>query len=282
MRLDQGGHLTHGSPVSITGKIYRFVSYGVTPASDDGTGERIDFDQVRDLAKRERPALIVAGTTAYTADHRPAAVPRDRRRGRAPASCSMPRTRPGSSPVASTRARSGVADVVTFTTHKTLRGPRGGAILCGEEHAKEIDSGRVPRAPGRPARARHRGQGGGLRRGARPEFRDYAATVVANAAGARGVARGRGFPPRRRRDREPPGASSTCAPSTPSSPATGRDFSPATRGEFRCLQLRELALNWLKTHDNSPDQVTLFPPLQANLPATAGSTSPRSNVQERG
>src|SRR5271155_1134485 len=66
MRLDQGGHLTHGSPVSITGKTYRFVAYGVTPANDDGTGERIDFDQVRDLAKKERPRLIVAGTTAYT------------------------------------------------------------------------------------------------------------------------------------------------------------------------------------------------------------------------
>src|SRR5665213_3585605 len=66
MRLDQGGHLTHGSPVSISGNTYHFVAYGVTPANDDGTGERIDFDQVRDLAMRERPRLIVAGTTAYT------------------------------------------------------------------------------------------------------------------------------------------------------------------------------------------------------------------------
>src|SRR5579863_10231754 len=67
MRLDHGGHLTHGSPASLTSKIWRFVSYGVTPASDDPErpGEVIDFDQVADLAKREQPKLIVAGATAY-------------------------------------------------------------------------------------------------------------------------------------------------------------------------------------------------------------------------
>src|SRR5580700_960103 len=67
MRLDQGGHLTHGSPASITSKIWRFVAYGVTPASDDpgAPGEVIDFDGLADLAERERPALIVAGATAY-------------------------------------------------------------------------------------------------------------------------------------------------------------------------------------------------------------------------
>jgi glycine hydroxymethyltransferase len=68
MRLDQGGHLTHGSPASITSKFWRFVSYGVTPASSDpdGAGEMIDFDQVADVAKREHPKLIVAGATAYS------------------------------------------------------------------------------------------------------------------------------------------------------------------------------------------------------------------------
>src|SRR3984957_18529800 len=67
MRLDHGGHLTHGSPASITSKVWRFVAYGVTPARDDAAepGEVIDFDQVADLAKREQPALIVAGSTAY-------------------------------------------------------------------------------------------------------------------------------------------------------------------------------------------------------------------------
>ena len=84
MRLDQGGHLTHGSPVSITGKLYRFVAYGVTPAAADGSGERIDLDMVRDLAKRERPRLIVAGATAYSRAIDPDAVPGDRRRGGRP------------------------------------------------------------------------------------------------------------------------------------------------------------------------------------------------------
>ena len=93
MRLDQGGHLTHGSPVSITGKNYRFVAYGVTPAAEDGSGERIDLDQVRDLALRERPRIIVAGATAYTRVIDPPPVPGDRRRGRARCSCSTPRTR---------------------------------------------------------------------------------------------------------------------------------------------------------------------------------------------
>src|SRR5579862_5129195 len=66
MRLDHGGHLTHGSPASITSKFWRFVSYGVTPAAADGSGEVIDFDEVADLAKREQPKLIIAGSTAYS------------------------------------------------------------------------------------------------------------------------------------------------------------------------------------------------------------------------
>ena len=84
MRLDHGGHLTHGSPASIVSKFWRFVSYGVTPQSSDESnpGEVIDFDQVAHLAKTEKPALIVAGSTAYRADHRSATLPRDRRFGR--------------------------------------------------------------------------------------------------------------------------------------------------------------------------------------------------------
>ena len=86
MRLDHGGHLTHGSPASITSKIWRFVYYGVSAATDDPDkpGEIIDFDQVAEVARRERPKLIVAGSTAYSADHRPAALPRDRRLDRCP------------------------------------------------------------------------------------------------------------------------------------------------------------------------------------------------------
>src|ERR1700728_3354525 len=180
MRLDQGGHLTHGSPVSITGKTYRFVAYGVTPATDDGTGERIDFDQVRDLAKRERPRLIVAGTTAYTriidpqpfreiADEVGALFMFDAAH---PAGLIAGGVHP--SPV-------GVADVVTLTTHKTLRGPRGGAILCNEEHARAIDSAVFPGLQGGPLEHVIAAKAVAFREASLPSFRAYAANVVANA-----------------------------------------------------------------------------------------------------
>src|ERR1035437_2240012 len=140
MRLDHGGHLTHGSPASITSKIWRFVSYGVTPASDDpeAPGEVIDFDEVRDRAKSEQPKLIVAGSTAYSrtidaepfrqiADEVGALLMFDAAH---PAGLIAGGAHPN--PV-------GIADVVTFTTHKTLRGPRGGAIVCTGEFAQKID-----------------------------------------------------------------------------------------------------------------------------------------------
>ena len=166
MRLDHGGHLTHGSPASITSKIWRFVSYGVSPASSDPDkpGEIIDFDQVAEVARRERPKLIVAGSTAYSriidplpfreiADSVGALFMFDAAH---PAGLIAGGVHP--SPV-------GVADVVTFTTHKTLRGPRGGAIVCSGRAGQGDRQRGLPRAAGRPARARHRGQGGGLRRG---------------------------------------------------------------------------------------------------------------------
>ena len=150
MRLDHGGHLTHGSPASITSRIWRFVSYGVTPPGvGDGMGEVIDFDQVADLAASERPKLIVAGSTAYAriidpapfrqiADSVGALFMYDAAH---PAGLIAGGAHP--SPV-------GVADVVTFTTHKTLRGPRGGAILCGADLAKKIDSAVFPGLQGGP------------------------------------------------------------------------------------------------------------------------------------
>jgi len=180
MRLDQGGHLTHGSPVSITGKTYRFVAYGVTPANEDGSGERIDFDQVRDLAKRERPRLIVAGTTAYTRiiDPLPFREIADEVGARFmfdaahPAGLIAGGVHP--SPV-------GVADVVTFTTHKTLRGPRGGAILCGEELAKGIDGSVFPGLQGGPLEHVIAAKAVAFAEALRPEFSTYAQRVVVNA-----------------------------------------------------------------------------------------------------
>ena len=165
MRLDHGGHLTHGSPASIVSKFWRFISYGVTPATrdEDDPGEVIDFDQVAHLAKTEKPDLIVAGSTAYARviDPRPFREIADSVGAlfmfdaAHPAGLIAGGVHPN--PV-------GVADVVTLTTHKTLRGPRGGAILCGEELAKRIDERGVPRPAGWTARARHRGEGGRLRR----------------------------------------------------------------------------------------------------------------------
>jgi glycine hydroxymethyltransferase len=180
MRLDQGGHLTHGSPVSITGKTYRFVSYGVTPAAEDGSGERIDFDQVRDLARQERPRLIVAGTTAYTrlidpvpfreiADEIGALFMFDAAH---PAGLIAGGVHP--SPV-------GVADVVTFTTHKTLRGPRGGAILCGEKDARAIDAGVFPGLQGGPLEHVIAAKAVAFAEASRPEFRTYTEKILENA-----------------------------------------------------------------------------------------------------
>jgi len=183
MRLDHGGHLTHGSPASITSKIWRFVSYGVSAASDDPDkpGEIIDFDQVADVARRERPALIVAGSTAYARiiDPLPFREIADSVGARFmfdaahPAGLIAGGAHP--SPV-------GVADVVTFTTHKTLRGPRGGAILTSAELAKAVDSAVFPGLQGGPLEHIIAAKAVAFAEAARPEFRTYAAAVVANAA----------------------------------------------------------------------------------------------------
>ncbi len=183
MRLDQGGHLTHGSPASITSKIWRFVSYGVTPRSDDPSspGEVIDFDQLRDLALAERPRLIVAGATAYTraidaapfrevADEVGAMLMVDAAHV---AGLIAGGAHPNPVPY---------SDVVTFTTHKTLRGPRGGAIVCREEHAKKIDASVFPGFQGGPLEHVIAAKAVSFREAAAPSFARYAAAVVANAA----------------------------------------------------------------------------------------------------
>ncbi len=180
MRLDQGGHLTHGSPVSVTGKLYRFVAYGVTAARPDGSGERIDLDLVRHLAKSERPKLIVAGATAYSRTIDPLAFreiadevgARFMFDAAHPAGLIAAGEHP--SPV-------GVADIVTFTTHKTLRGPRGGAILCGEELAKAVDSAIFPGLQGGPLEHTIAAKAVAFAEAARPEFIEYARQVKANA-----------------------------------------------------------------------------------------------------
>ncbi len=176
LRLDQGGHLTHGSPVNASGILYDFVSYGVT-ASD----ERIDFDQVRALAKEHQPKIIVAGATAYPriidpvpfreiADEIGALFMFDAAHI---AGLIAGGTHPNPVPH---------ADVVTFTTHKTLRGPRGGAILCRSEHAAAIDKAVFPGSQGGPLDHVIAAKAVAFAEAADPSFTDYAQAVVTNAA----------------------------------------------------------------------------------------------------
>jgi len=194
MRLDQGGHLTHGSPASITSKIWRFVAYGLTPSSDDPSrpGEVIDFDEVADVAKRERPKLIVAGATAYPRliEPEPFREIADAVGARLmfdiahPAGLVAGGAHPNPVPF---------ADVVTFTTHKTLRGPRGGAILCRDELAKAIDSAVFPGLQGGPLEHVIAAKAVAFREAAQPSFRLYAAAVVANARTLAGALAAEGF-----------------------------------------------------------------------------------------
>ena len=194
MRLDQGGHLTHGSPASITSKIWKFVAYGVTPRSDDPDrpGEVIDFDNVRELAKEHRPKLIVAGATAYTrqidaapfreiADEVGALLMFDAAHV---AGLIVGGAHPNPAPY---------ADAVTFTTHKTLRGPRGGAIVCKEEHAKKIDSSVFPGFQGGPLEHVIAAKAVAFHEAAQPSFSTYAHDVVANSVALGAALHAHGF-----------------------------------------------------------------------------------------
>jgi glycine hydroxymethyltransferase len=176
LRLDQGGHLTHGSPVNASGRLYHFVSYGVTPSD-----ERIDLDQVRDLALEHRPKLIVTGATAYPriidaapfrsiADEVGALLMFD-----AAHIAGLVAGGAHPSPVP-------YADVVTLTTHKSLRGPRGGAILAKAEIGERFDKSVFPGLQGGPLDHVIAAKAVAFHEAAQPEFRDYAHQIVANAA----------------------------------------------------------------------------------------------------
>ena len=159
LALPMGGHLTHGWNVSITGRYFTSVQYGVR--KDTG---RIDYDEVRDLAKKERPALLWAGGTAYSRlwdFETMASIAREvGARFCADIAHIAGLVAGGAHPSPVPHA-----DVVTTTTHKTLRGPRGGMILCRTEHAQPIDRAVFPGLQGGPARAQHRGAGGRAARG---------------------------------------------------------------------------------------------------------------------
>ncbi len=183
MRLDQGGHLTHGSPASMTSKAWNFVSYGVTPRNDDpaAPGEMIDFDNVRDMALTHRPRMIVAGATAYARRIDPAPF---REIADEVGALLMFDSAHVAGLIAGGSHPNPVpyADVVTFTTHKTLRGPRGGAILCRSDHAKAIDMAVFPGQQGGPLEHAIAAKAVAFREAAQASFSTYTRQVVTNAS----------------------------------------------------------------------------------------------------
>ena len=175
LALPAGGHLTHGHTVSITGKYFKSVQYGVK--KDD---HRIDLDQVRDLAREHKPKLLWCGTTAY------------------PRTLDFPAFRAIADEVGAILVADiahisglvcggvhpspvGVADVVTSTTHKTFRGPRGGMILCKQQHAAAIDRAVFPGLQGGPHNHVTAAIAVAANEASKPEFKEYARSIVDNA-----------------------------------------------------------------------------------------------------
>lgn len=175
MDLSHGGHLTHGSPVNFSGQLYDVVPYGVR--EEDG---RIDMEEVASLARRERPAMIVAGASAYPRTLEFEAFASIAREVGAMLLVDMAHI---AGLVAADVHPSPVpwADVVTTTTHKTLRGPRGGLILCREAHARAIDKSVFPGLQGGPLEHVIAAKAVALLEAQSPAFGRYARRVVANA-----------------------------------------------------------------------------------------------------
>jgi len=187
LSLDHGGHLTHGSPVNASGILYDFVSYRVGDAD-----ERIDFDAVRELARKHRPKMIVAGTTSYprriepqpfraVADEVGALMMFDIAHI---AGLVAGGAHPNPVPY---------ADVVTFTTHKTLRGPRGGCILSSAAHAAAIDKAVFPGSQGGPLEHAVAAKAVAFHEALQPSFKAYAHQIVANAAALAAAMANEGF-----------------------------------------------------------------------------------------
>ncbi len=175
MNLSHGGHLTHGAPVNFSGKFYNFVEYGVT--KDE---EHIDYEEVRKLAKEHQPKLIVAGASAYSraidfkkfkeiADEVGAKLMVDMAHIAGLVAAGLHQN-----PVE-------YADFVTTTTHKTLRGPRGGMILCKEEYKKDIDKTIFPGIQGGPLEHVIAGKAVAFGEALQPEFKTYQKQVIKNA-----------------------------------------------------------------------------------------------------
>ena len=175
MKLDHGGHLTHGHPLNFSGKLYEVVAYGV-----DRESEQIDYDALEDIAKREKPKMIVCGSSAYSR-----VIHFDRL-------CEIAQ-KAGAYLMADIAHIAGMvatglhpspvpyADFVTTTTHKTLRGPRGGMILCKEEHKKAIDRIVLPGIQGGPLVHIIAAKAVCLKEAASEPFKTYQKQVISNA-----------------------------------------------------------------------------------------------------
>jgi len=176
MNLSHGGHLTHGSPVNISGKYYKFISYGVSESTS-----MIDYDNVRSIAKESKPKLIVAGASAYSrsidfklfkeiADEAGALLMVDMAHIAGIIAAGLHQ-----SPVP-------YADFVTTTTHKTLRGPRGGAILCKKEYAKALDKAIFPGMQGGPLMHVIAAKAVCFKEAMSEEYKEYMKQVLKNAS----------------------------------------------------------------------------------------------------
>lgn len=175
MNLSEGGHLTHGSPVNLSGSYYNFVEYGV-----DAETHRIDYDKLAALAKEVQPKMIVAGASAYA---RTLDFKRFREIADSVGALFMVDMAHIAGLVAAGAHPNPVeyADIVTTTTHKTLRGPRGGLILCKEQYAKAIDKAIFPGTQGGPLMHVIAAKAICFGEALRPEFREYGRRVVENA-----------------------------------------------------------------------------------------------------
>ena len=184
--LSQGGHLTHGSPVNFSGLLYHAIHYGV---KDDG---RIDYDAMKEIARRERPKMIIAGASAYARiiDFEPFAEVAKEIGAKFVVDMAhiagLVATGLHPSPIPH-------ADAVTTTTHKTLRGPRGGLILCKEEHAKAIDKAMFPGTQGGPLEHVIAAKAVSFKEALDPSFTTYCEQIIANAQALAGALSKSGF-----------------------------------------------------------------------------------------
>lgn len=187
LSLDHGGHLTHGSPVNASGIMYNFHSFKV-----GATDERLNFDEIRELAIAHKPKMIVAGTTSYPRRLEPEPFKKIADEVGALMMFDIAHiaglvaggAHPNPVPF---------ADVVTFTTHKTLRGPRGGCILCRKELAPIIDKAVFPGSQGGPLEHAIAAKAVAFQEALQPSFRDYAHQIVKNASALAAALASHGF-----------------------------------------------------------------------------------------